>query len=285
MTARFLDVSIEQYIADPCEQPSLSVSIAAELINKSPLHAWQIHPRLGGLRRVATEAMTDGTLIHALLLGKGENRIAVLDVENFKTKAAQAARADAIVAGKAVVKVADYEAAKEVAKALKERMAKLGIVLDGLSEQVIEWHEPTEDEGDVLCRAMLDHLVVRFSNVTEATVFDVKTIRCGNQRTIQRHILDYCYDVQDAAYRSAVGAVSTESRGRVDFVFLFCEIEQPPYEVTPVRLNGMWRALGENKWRHACRTWARCLANKRWPGYADQIITVEPPPWALTEGA
>jgi len=284
MTARFLDVTIEQYHADPCEAPSLSVSIAAELINKSPLHAWQIHPRLGGLRRAPTEAMTDGTLIHALLLGKGEDRIAILDVENFKTKAAQGARADAIIAGKAVVKATDYEAAKEVAKILKGKMAELGIVLDGLSEQAIEWLEPTEDEGDVLCRAMLDHLVVRFSNVTEATVFDLKSIRCANQRTIKRHIIEYCYDVQEAAYRSAVGAVSPESRGRVDFVFLFCEIE-PPYDIAPVRLNGMWRALGENKWHHACRTWARCLANKRWPGYADQIITVEPPPWALTEGA
>src|SRR5438132_1009339 len=92
MTARFLDCTQAEYFADPCEQPSLSVSIATELILRSPLHAWQIHPRLGGLRRPTTEAMENGTLIHALLLGKGENRIAVLDVKDFRTNAAKEAR-------------------------------------------------------------------------------------------------------------------------------------------------------------------------------------------------
>jgi hypothetical protein len=46
-TARFLDVSTAEYHADPCAQPSLSASIARELIHKSPLHAWQVHPKLG----------------------------------------------------------------------------------------------------------------------------------------------------------------------------------------------------------------------------------------------
>src|SRR5207245_8942784 len=184
MTARFLDVSAEQYHSDPCQQPSLSVSIATELILRSPLHAWQIHPRLGGLRRPTTEAMSDGTLIHALLLGKGEDRIAVLDVENFRTKAAQEARDAAIAIGRAVVKATDYEEAKGIVETLKGRIAKYGVVFDGLSEQVIEWHEPTEEDGDVLCRAMLDHLAVRFSNVTDATGYDVQTISPGGDRTI-----------------------------------------------------------------------------------------------------
>jgi len=280
VAGRFLDVTPEQYHRDPCERPSLSASIATELVQRSPLHAWQIHPKLGGLRRTATEALTDGTLIHALLLGAGEERIAVLNVSDFRTNFAKAARDAALLAGKAVVKAADYEAAKEVVEILKKRIAKLDIAFDGVSEQAIEWTEPTDD-GEVLCRGMLDHLVLRCGAVTTATVYDVKTIRSGDDRTVQRHILDYGYDIQDAAYRSAVGAVVPEACGRIELVFVFVELE-PPYEVRADPLNGMFRHIGRSKWDHACRVWARCLATKNWPGYSGRITDIEPPPWALT---
>src|SRR4051794_7079341 len=113
--ARFLDVTADEYHADPCEQPSLSVSIATEMTRRSPLHAWQLHPKLGGLRREPTSAMDDGTLIHALLLGKGLDRVAVFDVPDFKKKAAQEARDSATAEGKCVVKKSDFDSAIDVA--------------------------------------------------------------------------------------------------------------------------------------------------------------------------
>ncbi len=43
-----LSVPSAVYFADPAAQPSLTQSIAKILIEKSPLHAWHEHPRLGG---------------------------------------------------------------------------------------------------------------------------------------------------------------------------------------------------------------------------------------------
>lgn len=285
MSARILDVTPEQYHADPCETPSLSASAAKDLILQSPLHAWQFHPRLGKLPRKPSDSMDDGTLIHALLLGKGMERIAVLDVKDFKTNAAKELRDAALAEGKCVVKVVDYGVAVAVAAKLKERIAKFGIAFDGLSEQCIEWTEPTEEEGDVLCRSMLDHATVRYSAAPSATIYDVKTIRSADALSIQRAILNYGYDIQEAAYRSAVSALVPDARGRIDFVFLFAEIE-PPFAVRPKRLTGMWQAMGQAKWDRAVRTWARCLKagtdEKHWPAYETEITEIDPPPWALT---
>lgn len=277
--ARFLDVTTAAYHADPCERPSLSSSVACEIVSRSALHAWQVHPKLGGLRREATAATNDGTLIHALLLGEGDDQIAVLDVENFRTNAAKEKRDAALAAGKTIVKAADYDAAKDVAELLRKRLAGRGIVFDGRSEAKIEWAEET-DEGPVLCRGMLDHHKVRFGAIPSATIYDLKTIRSCAERMVQSHIAEYGYDIQEAAYRSAVGAVAPETIGRIDCVFLFVEIE-PPYDIRPVRLDGIARDTGETKWRHACRTWARCLKTDTWPGYTDGITEIGLPPWAL----
>lgn len=282
MTARFLDITTAAYHADPCATPSLSSSIACELLHRSPLHAWQLHPRLGGSRREASKEMAEGTLIHALVLGEGEDQIAVLAVDDFRTKAAKEQRDAALAAGKTIVKAADYDAAKTVAEKLRKRLADRGIVFDGTSEAKIEWTEST-DEGPILCRGMLDHLKLRFvsaPSVASATIYDLKTIRSGDERTVQRHIAEYGYDVQAAVYRSAVGALVPEALGRIDFVFLFVEIEGA-CDIRPVRLDGIAREIGEMKWKHACRTWARCLKTDTWPGYTDGITEIGLPAWAL----
>lgn len=281
---RFLECDTDAYYADPCETPSLSQSTATELILRSPLHAWQHHPRLGKLRRESTGAMDDGTLTHALLLGKGLEDIKVLDVDSFRTNAAKAARDEAIAAGKTVVKASEYEAAIDVAKILRRRAADFGIALGtDNAEEKIEWTEETP-EGSVLCRGMLDHVVFNSAGGMGATIIDLKTCVSAHPKALERKILAYGYDIQETAYRRAVQAVAPECTGRIDFLFLFAEIV-PPYAVTPVDLSGAYRLQGGLKWERACRTWARCLKTNKWPGYVEKRITLSPPPWALNEEA
>src|SRR5262245_31717991 len=85
---RVLNCTIEQYHADPCETPSLSHSVAHELINKSPLHSWMRHPRLGGQHKKETKEMDRGSLVHALLLGAGKP-IVIIKADDWRTKASQ----------------------------------------------------------------------------------------------------------------------------------------------------------------------------------------------------
>ena len=270
--ARRLDCDVASYHADPCEEPSLSQSTAAILVNRSPLHAWQQHPRLGGTRR-SSGAMDTGTLIHSLVLGKGGEKVCVIDVDSFRTKAAKEERDAALAEGKVVMKAAEYAEAEGVATAIIERLASYGINLDAGEQEVkVEWRE-----GDVLCRGMLDAL-----DVGERTIYDLKTSRSADLHTCQTHILKYGYDIQGAAYRSAVGKLYPELVGRLKFVLLFAELE-PPYAVTSLELDPAFRALGESKWQRAVATWAECLRLGQWPGYVRKTTLVTPPFWALME--
>lgn len=267
------------YHADPCDTPSLSSSIAKILVDQSPKHAYLAHPKLGGHHWDPTASQDTGSLIHALMLGESAP-IVVVDAKDFKTKAAQEARDEAKAAGKLPVTEPAFLKLRSVATTLLTTLSnEYGIRFFGESELAAIWEEPiNEDDGDgepVLCRAMFDHLIE-----SRCIVYDLKTISSAHPDKCSRQMSEYGYDVQWAAYTSALRTIRPSFAGREDFVFLFCEVE-PPYCVTPVRPSGEFRHLGEMRWARAKRTWAECLKTGKWPGYTSGIINVEPPPWAM----
>lgn len=267
----------EEYHRDPCPVPALSSSIAHELLERSPLHAFTRHPRLGGIPRKATKEMNAGTLAHALLLDAGKERIEIIDAEDFRTKAARELRDIAIEAGKTPVLAHAYAGAEEIAETLKQRFADFGIVLGGESEMAAFWVETTPDGIAVQCRGQQDHIVELDGGLV---VYDLKSSRSAHPVSCQRHIDSYDYAVQRAAYVSALSKLRPEFAGRIDFVFVFFELE-PPFAVTPTRINGEFRSLGECRWNRAVDLWGRCLRENRWPGYTTRILELEPPKWAL----
>ena len=273
-----LDLTESDYHGDPCARPSLSSSIAKVLLDKSPLHAWHRHPRLGKGDREESKVFDAGRLGHKLLLGKGADVVRV-DAGDWRKKAAQEERDAAYEAGKIPVLDADYLEAEAAVAAIVRSLGRKGIVLDGESEVPILWEETVSGHDNVLARGMLDHLCV---SKRGATIFDVKTSRSAHPRACSAHVVEYGYDIQRAAYVRAVEALYPEIRGRVDFVHLFVELDAP-HAVTPGRVDGVLRERGERRWARAVEVWAECLAFGTWPDYADRIITIEAPPWALSQ--
>lgn len=284
MTARFLDVSTAAYHKDPCAVPSLSSSIGNKLIMESPLHAFHAHPRLGGKNQKHTSATTDGTVLHAIILKAGLEQLAILRYDNFKTKAAQEERDAAIDDGKTPVLQDDYEAAQKAAEKIAGRLKnEYGIELTGLSEQKAEWTEETS-EGAVLCRGMFDHFITDWDRNGEITIFDLKKIRSAHLHTCQTHIREYGYDLQRSAYVSAMGKLCPEARGRINYVWLFVEIDEPN-AVTPLEPDGQMQVMGDLKWERACRLWARSMRTKIWPAYVEKVTPIGPAHWELDKGS
>lgn len=275
MKARILDVTAAQYHADPLPTPSLSSSLAHVLLSQSPQHAYLLHPKLGGKVREATKTMDGGTLAHELLLGVGGGLV-VIDADDFKSKAAREARDVARSAGQTPVLKSAFEDAKVAVEQWRARLEILGIVLSGKSEVAVTWDEEPIPGRPVACRGMIDHL-----KIDRGVIYDLKTIRSAHPKVCARHMIEYGYDVQYAAYTRALEALRPELAGRTDFVFLFCETE-PPYCITPARPNGTMRELGRTRWDRAVGLWNDCLTFNKWPGYADGIIELEAPPWAIT---
>lgn len=273
--ARILDVTEEQYHADPCEVPSLNQSTAHVLLTKSPLHAYTQHPRLGNKPAETTVPKIEGTVIHALLLGKGADTIDVLSFDNYRTKAAQTARDESINAGRTPVLECKHAEIVTAAETIRRNLAEQGVDLaDGMTEVPIEWQEEGND-GFVLCRGRLDFLKI---DAGSALIIDPKKITSADPITCSRSAEEYGLFVQRAAYVSAVEKLCPELAGRVRFKFAFMEIEAP-YAVAVRECSGVAEWMGEQRWQRAVAIWERCLNTGHWPGYP--VEPLEAPVWAI----
>jgi len=278
---RLLDLDATAYHADgiDSDRPSLSASVASTLIRQSPFHAWLKHPRLGNTPREASSEMERGTIIHGLVFGTlGGDDYETIDADNFRTKAAQEQRDAARDRGAVPVLAREMETYRRVAEAIGHKLREAGIDLNGVSEKVAAWEEASQF-GPVLCRGMIDHLIIGNDG---ATIYDLKNCRNAHPESCVRHVLEYGYEIQRAAYVSAVEKLRPDLAGRVRFVWLFVE-ELPGYRVvlTVAEASGTLRELGESRWARAVETWAKCLRMNEWPAYGSARL--EAPDWALKQ--
>jgi hypothetical protein len=172
-------------------------------------------------------------------------------------------------------KLKNHELAAEV---LRANLGEFGIELEPAnSETVAVWEERDERGVPVLCRGLLDNFDER-----TATIYDPKFTDDASPDTCIRKIGPMGYAVQAAAYTSAIEHLFPELSGRVRFVFLFCE-PVAPFAVTPIALSGEFREYGRRRWKRGLNLWSRCLDLDDWPAYTREVMTVEPPPWLLSQ--
>jgi hypothetical protein len=261
------------------ETPALSPSIAHQLVTESPRHAWLYHRLLGGYKKPPTDEQEYGRLMHALILGERE-KIVVVQADSFRGKAERAERDAARAAGKIPVVERKYQAAVEIAEVLKASIAELGYDLSaGTPEMRVEW-EVRAEAGRLQCSGYLDWL-----RNDRLQVLDLKTTdgSCHPDACAMK-LVKQGGCIQDAAYRQAVETLNPEVAGRIEIVFLFCQLAQP-FAVTPIICGGSMRELGESRWTRACDLFSRYLAlgreAKHWPPYADRPVIVEAPGWLV----
>lgn len=271
------DISAKDYHADPAEQISLSSSLAQTLISQSPLHAYTEHPRLGGVPAAPTDEMEFGDVCHQMFLGKGEG-YSIWQGKTWAGKEAGAFWDEAILTGKTPIKVKDHARAASAVKMWRQRLASMNLgytfnVEEGESEKVSIWKE-----REVWCRAMMDRVFI-----DRGEIVDLKTMsQSAHPKACQARIHSMGYDLRSEFYKRGIIAHEPKLNGRMKFLFLFAETS-PPFEVTPVRMNGEWSTIGFSKAMRAMSLWGECIKNNSWPGYTDFVMTLEPPSYALNQ--
>lgn len=289
MNAKLLNIPAHEYHADRVGQtvPTLSASIATTLVKKSPRHAWRQHPALGGAGRVrkSSDEQAQGTLIHALVLGKGLEQIKVMKDEetgevfkDYRKKAAQEMKEKAEDAGLTPILAHKFAPMQQTANEIIRAIEGAGLNLGGMSEAVMTWTEDTE-AGPIACRGMSDHIL--FDDKDPTGVIDLKTCHNAHPRACESHIVEYGYDIQRAAYLSALGKIRPDLEGRFFYKWVFAEIENGELiDVSIAEASGTLRELGAARWKRACETWAVCLRDNYWPGYGDANL-LDAPAFAL----
>jgi hypothetical protein len=304
MTGRVLDVTPHEYH----RLSGFSSTLAKILVSKCASKAWDAYQRK--LEAIAAEdesegedevtdekrkQLDNGSIKHALVLGRGAERIKVIPSAllskngAYGTDASKAARDAARAAGLIPVKEPEMEIHERTASAIKARLAEAGHTFDGTSELAIAWKERTP-HGDVDCRAMLDHVVtwgaipgnLEGAGAPGAIIYDLKIVGDAHPDLCERTAERMGYAIQAAAYTRALTALYPQLAGRIEFRFLFCEYKRP-YELwDPERLSGPFREIGERRWLRAVRAWAEGISTGRWPGYrTPDRVEITAPMWTL----
>ena len=256
--------------------PALSAS-GAKLLMRSPAHfRWaREHPTYKA-------AFDLGHYVHAKALGVGAD-VEIIDAEDWRTKAAQAARDAAREAGRIPMLAKDAAVGDAMVASLRDwleqaRLAPLLTPGRGQPEVSIVWDDP---EHGVQRRGRLDWLHEEIAGQPRVIV-DLKTTVNADPAAAGRTAAAFDYDMQAAWYVDLVRAAT--GAAEVEFWHLNVE-KEPPHFVSGTRLT--WEALERGRARNAeaIRRYLDCLAVDQWPAYPTEIITIDLPAWAYRESA
>ena len=266
------------YHADPCQEPSLSSSIAKLICLSSPAHARHAHPRLNpDAVEEEAEHFDIGTAAHAVFL-EGHAAVEIVQANDWRTNAAKQARADARAAGRVPLLAKTWEAVQAMVAATR---AQLDAHTDGAermftagdAERVIVWQE-----GDVWCRARLDWLRQdpAASRWAPWAIDDYKsTSNSANPDDWTRSLFSSGFDLQAAWYLRGVTAITGE-----EATFRFAVQETyPPYALSVISLGPDALTLAQKKVLYALEVWRDCQQSGVWPTYARRTCWASLPPW------
>lgn len=274
----FRDVDIEAYHRGSFatlkpDEISLSQSQMGKLLDETPLDFAFAHPQINpaSFDPAATVAQHRGDIVHQLALGKGRG-YAVLDVDDFRSNAAKAARDEALAKGLTPCKAKDYEAAEVMADVIKERIAE---VLDGAAyeTEVAFLYQEMTSSGPIWVRGMVDVWCEE-----RLMILDPKVTPMLYDGKVERHLINMGWDRQAALYPHAFGMIlGGEVAGRIKFRDLMIKPSEP-FTSRVVGLHKGWYWSAIKRCQEAMERFGRCLYSGRWPGF-EGVHIAELPSW------
>lgn len=259
-----------RYHADPVVRPSLNHSVLRLILDKSPLHARAEHPRLNPAHEAKdpTSAMIAGTVLHRLILGRGDE-IAVIAADSYRTNAARELRDAALARGATPILADDYAdlqtCADAVVAQLRDDPEAATFFAPGRSEAIAIWRT-----GPVWCRAMID----RLPNEAGAPIWDIKSTDKSARPADWERSLARQYATQAAFYRLGAGTALQRPVGEMRFIVFE---RSPPYALSIVACGDTLIEAAEAEIMKAIKTWAVCTLTGEWPGYGKGVHRVEAP--------
>lgn len=249
------------------ERPELSSTQARQLLDVPARYKYRLeHPQ------EHKDAFDLGTAVHAAVLGTGAETT-VLDFDSYRTKAAQQARDEAYTAGQTPILAKDYAPIAEMREAvLGHPVARALFEQDGYAEAS---SFATDPETGIRTRARFDYLPATKGS---PTAVDLKTTgKSASPDSFRQTVAAFGYHIQQAHYLDTYEWVTGD---RLDFAFVVVETAAP-HLVAVHTLDDHFRDIGRDEAARARTLLAECRQSGNWPGYADEITTIEPPMWLV----
>lgn len=279
----YRDFPTVDYFADPCPEPSFSQSIGKLIIDQSPMHAKLAHPRLTSPSEGEDEeaekyvkAQAIGNAAHAMMLSRGNERLAIINETAFRSNDAKKARDDALMVGKVPVLLKHVETASGMVNAAWKQLAKheaKDAFTKGAGEVMLVWRE-----GDIWFRQLVDWL-----HDDLRTVDDFKTsAMLVAPHGIGRLMAAADWPLQAAMAERGLDALDPAGAGRRRFRFVAQENAEP-FALTVAQIGEGALTMGRKRLQVAIELWGRCIRSGKWPGYINRVVVPDYPTWAETK--
>ena len=219
------------------------------------------------LPRVEKSAWDLGTTAHALILGKGIERVEIHDFPNWMTKAAKEAKVATYAEGKTPMLTKDYELAEAMAEAIPASFAAL--FTGGQAEVSMLW----QHESGLWLRGQMDY----YSDA----IVDLKTMADASKYGFEKSVHQFKYYMQAAWYRRGVEALTGE---RLPYLIAGVETKAP-HLTRVMEVSEDYLAVGEAAMDRAIAIYLNCTESGEWPGYTTEIEALDPPHWLAVDNA
>lgn len=266
------DIPNDDYHADPVDGGSLSSSGARALLPPSCPARFRWQQDHG---RPPADHYDFGHAAHQLVLGVGDP-IAIIDADDWRTKAAKEARDEARAAGHTPLLAGDMLIVEAMADALREHpvASKLLTPGSGLPEQTLVWRDATTD---VMCRARIDWLPHPTPG-RRAIIPDYKTCHSAEPEALRRAMHQFGYHQQADWYLSAARALGLAGP---DAAFLFiCQEKTAPYLLTIFEPDPIALRIAAERNYMARAVYRHCTETGHWPAYVEGVAQLALPLWA-----
>lgn len=249
-------------------------------LRKSPAHMkWSME------NEKTTKATQLGTLVHTLFLEPEEAQKFVLRPLDEKGKPlngnsnAYKKEWKPMIEEQGLIEVTqgDLDTVNQILLSL-ERCEEVQILREYFTqkETSLQWTEEVElDDGDtenVLCK-------LKFDAITSNILIDVKTTTNAHPFAFSKQAFDLGYHVQAVHYLKGLKAKGYDIQ---DCVFLVTETK-PPYITCVYKLSPTMLEAGEHEWQRLMKKYAKCVRENYFPGYSEQLLTLDLPSWAYTK--
>jgi hypothetical protein len=269
MSARILDCTDEAYLRRSLRDAVALAEHRAHARHEVAVPRMERAPAARRSEARVDAAMTGGSLVHILLLGAGKE----IELISRRTTdgRGQGGEGGALKAGKIPVLVEGTASERFMVRDIRLSLDELGIELSGVSEVKLEW----EEDIGARRRPVPRQDGPRHRRQTEDLRPEDRA--SAHPKAIARHVIDYGYDIQHAAYVSAASQAPPDLAGRER---LHVSVRRGTARGLVARvhhhagaaLDGPSASSANGGGSARATTWALCLSRPNvWPGYADGV--------------
>lgn len=268
------EIEADDHFADPTPLPSLRQSLIGDLLDRSAWHAAYSHRRLNpyGKADDSTRAAFIGSAVHRLALRKGQE-ISIIKYPDYRSATAREKRDEAVRNKRIPVLERDYLHSVDMADLVREAITDATEGHPYMTEVPFYWLEQTPF-GPCWCGGMVDVWCPALR-----LILDPKTsARPAVPASFGSEAQQNGYDVQAAFYPRGFGQIFPDLAGRIRFANLVVEKSEPA-GIAILAPDESSRYIAERRCERAIHLWARCLAERSFPGYPRGVQSYSTPTW------